>query len=110
MLPTPGVEVTTVMLTSNIAHGIIKIKTRERRMDEMSGLNEARTIRHTINVKTEMHRFGDGQRMDEAQGYRVEFFKRGEFVESRSYAFTEQDEAIMATRITEWVRLGYLPR
>jgi hypothetical protein len=71
-------------------------------------MNETRTIRHTVRVSTEMHRFGDGERMDEPQGYRVEFFKRGEFVESRSYAY-DADESKMSERITEWVRLGYLP-
>lgn len=72
-------------------------------------MNEARKIRHTVRVSTEMHRFGDGQRMEEPQGYNVEFFKRGEYIENRSYSYSVEDEAIMATRITEWVRLGYLP-
>jgi len=72
-------------------------------------VNEARKVRHTVRVSTEMHRFGDGVRMDEPQGYNVEFFKRGEYVENRSYSFSPEDEATMATRIMEWVRLGYLP-
>ena len=64
-------------------------------------------IRHTVIVSSEMHRFGDGQRMAEPQGYKVDFFLSGEFVESRSYQF-DADEATMATRITEWVRHGKL--
>jgi hypothetical protein len=73
-------------------------------------MNESpRTIRHTVRVATEMHRFGDGVKMNEPQGYKVEFFKRGEHIETRSYSYSEQDEALMATRISEWVRLGHLP-
>jgi len=71
--------------------------------------NEARKVRHTVRVSTEMHRFGDGVRMEEPQGYRVEFFKRGEHVESRSYSYSDMDELVMGRRIAEWVRLGYLP-
>ena len=69
--------------------------------------NELRKVLYTVRVSTEMHRFGDGKRMPDPQGYSVEFFEAGEFVETRSYQF-DVDEMTMLTRIANWVRLGKL--
>jgi hypothetical protein len=49
---------------------------------------------------------GSGTKQETPQGYEVEFYKAGEFVQFRVYAYT--DELLMATRITEWVRDGKL--
>jgi len=69
-------------------------------------MNESQKVRHTVRVATEMHRFGDGVRMTEPQGYEVEFFARGEHVQTRSYSYDDVDQVMMFKRITEWVRLG----
>jgi hypothetical protein len=47
-----------------------------------------------------------GHKMEEPQGYEVEFFAGGVFTEMRVYAYT--DELLMAQRICTWVRTGLM--
>lgn len=69
-------------------------------------------MRHTVNVRPSFHYIGEGpksgQRADSMQGYEVEFYRAGEFVEMRSYSFLLEDESTMLYRIKQWIKTGKL--
>jgi hypothetical protein len=59
-----------------------------------------------------MHFIGSGPKSGKpaasVQGYEVEFYAAGEFVERRSYSFSDVDERTMMRRINSWVASGLL--